>query len=103
MYSLYDKRNDFPFAIVRMPHRDSNISEKIFYSAIVGEFLRIARSSMLYPDFLRKAKEFLVRMRNQGATVENLKRSLKKIIENHPETFGTFSMEINTMLSDILI
>ena len=42
-------------------------------------------------------------MRNQGATVENLKRSLKKIIENHTETFGSFSMEIDTMLNDILI
>ena len=103
VYSLYDKRDDFPFAIVRMPHRDSNIPEKIFYSAIVGEFLRIARSSMLYPDFLPKARDLLVRMRNQGATVENLKRSLKKIIENHPETFGTFSMEIDTMLNDILV
>ena len=103
MYSLYDKRDDFPFAIVRMPHRDSNIPEKIFYSAVVGEFLRIARSSMLYPDFLPKARDLLVRMKNQGATVENLKRSLKNIIENHPETFASYSIEMDNVLNDILI
>ena len=103
VYSLYDKRDDFPFAIVRMPHRDSNIPEKIFYSAVVGEFLRIARSSMLYPDFLPKARDLLVRMKNQGATVENLKRSLKKIIENHPETFASYSIEMDNVLNDILI
>ena len=102
VHSLYDKREDFPFGIVRMPHRDSNIPEKIFYSAVVGEFLRIARSSMLYPDFLPKARDLLLRMRKQGATVENLKRSLKKIIESHPETFANYSVETETMLNDIL-
>ena len=31
VYKLFDKRNDFPFSIVRMPHRESNIPESIFY------------------------------------------------------------------------
>ena len=45
VYKLYDKRDAFPFSIVRMPYTSSNIPENIFYSAMVGEFLRIARST----------------------------------------------------------
>ena len=56
VYKLFDKRDAFPFSIVRMPHIDSNIPESIFYSALVGEFLRIARSTLLLKDFLEKAR-----------------------------------------------
>ena len=45
IYKLYDKRDNFPFDIVRMPHMSSNIPKAIFYSALVGEFLRIGRST----------------------------------------------------------
>ena len=57
VYKLFDKRDAFPFSIVRMPHIDSNIPESIFYSALMGEFLRISRSTLLLEDFLNKAKE----------------------------------------------
>ena len=46
VYKLYDKGDNFPFYIVRMPHMSSNIPQSIFYSALVGEFLRIARSTL---------------------------------------------------------
>ena len=38
--SLFDKRDAFPFAIVRMPHRSSNIPNKMIYSTICAEVLR---------------------------------------------------------------
>ena len=30
VYKLFDKRDAFPFSIVRMPHKDSNMPESIF-------------------------------------------------------------------------
>ena len=41
IYKLFDKRDAFPFFIVRMPCIYSNIPKSIFYSALVDEFLRI--------------------------------------------------------------
>ena len=38
--SLFDKRDGFPFSIVCMPFRTSNIPNKIFYSAIGAEVLK---------------------------------------------------------------
>ena len=51
IYKLFDKRDAFSFFIVRMPYIDSNNPKSIFYSALVGEFLGIARSSLLCKDF----------------------------------------------------
>ena len=54
VYKLYDKRDAFPFSIVRMPYLSSNIPKTIFYSVLVGEFLRIARATLLVSDFIPK-------------------------------------------------
>ena len=48
-----------------MPYIDSNITKSIFYSALVGEFLRIARSSLLCKDFTEKVMELLNKMKAQ--------------------------------------
>ena len=39
-YTLYDKKDSFPFFIAKMSHTDSNI----FYSTFVGEIFMMARS-----------------------------------------------------------
>ena len=57
IYKLFDKRDAFPFDIVRMPEIRSNIPFSIFYSAVVGEFLRIARSTLLADDLIQSAKK----------------------------------------------
>ena len=99
VYGLYDKRDDFPFFIVRMPHRDSNIPESIFYSALVGEFLRIARSSLLLLDFLPKATDLINRMKNQGARTNVVKKALHKIINRHPNNFQQFKLPTDSLVN----
>ena len=98
IFKLYDKRDAFPFHIIRMPHMSSNIPRSIFYSALVGEFLRIARSTLMIHDFIPKANELLVRMRKQGAVQQTTSRFLRKIITNHPESFQQFSRSTEELL-----
>ena len=52
-FGLYDKRDSFPFSIVRMPHKSSNVPSKIVYSSIGAECLRIARASHNIEAFSR--------------------------------------------------
>ena len=101
VYRLFDKRDDFPFSIVRMPYVSSNIPESIFYSAMVGEFLRIARSTLLFADFLPKTRELIHRLKNQGAVQHTSIRHLRKIIQRHPDDFSHFRIETEDMLSQI--
>ena len=106
VYKLFDKRDSFPFFIVRMPHMDSNIPKSIFYSSLVGEFLRIGRSTLLFEDFLPKAKDLIKRMFNQGAHHQISHRMLLKILSRHPESFSQFRMEdidlIEKVFEDVL-
>ena len=102
VYKLFDKRDAFPFSIVRMPHMESNIPSSIFYSALVGEFLRIARSTLRLEDFIPKAKELVDRMLKQGAQVGAVRRSLNKIICRHDTDFTRFGLMVDHLLKDVL-
>ena len=101
IYKLFDKRDDFPFSIVRMPYISSNIAESIFYSAMVGEFLRIARSTLLFEDFLPKTRELIHRLNNQGAKQQTSCRLLRKIIHRHQEDFSHFGVNTEDILKQL--
>jgi len=103
VYKLFDKRDAFPFSIVRMPYTSSNIPETIFYSAMVGEFLRIAHSTMLYKDFLPKAIELIHRLNNQGAIRHTSSRNLRKIMHRHPDEFSRFGIDPERIIEDVLL
>ena len=102
VYKLYDKRDAFPFSIVRMPYITSNIPQSIFYSALVGEFLRIARSTLKFEDFVPKAKELIERMRKQGAETRVSQRFLRKITESHPESFSGFYLSTEDLINTLI-
>ena len=44
-FGFFDKRDSFPFSIVRMPDKSSNVPSSIVYFAIGTESLRIARAN----------------------------------------------------------
>jgi len=99
VYKLFDKRDTFPFSIIRMPHLDSNIPQSIFYSALLGEFLRIARCTLRLDDFLPKAKELLNRMKKQGSQERRTRKSLSKIIQIHHKSFIQLSRNPENLLN----
>ena len=98
VYKLFDKRDAFPFFIVRMPHLDSNIPRNIFYSALMGEFLRVARSTLRLPDFIHKAKDLVQRMINQGGQKYHSTKSLGKIVNRHSDSFNQFNISTGDLL-----
>ena len=59
---LFDKRDDFNFDIVRMPYRNSNIPDKMFYTAASAEILRICKTSSLYKSFTETAQHLIKRV-----------------------------------------
>ena len=102
IFKLFDKRDEFPFSIVRMPYKDSNIPLTIFYASLVGEFLRIGRSSMLFRDFLPKARDLLDRMIRQGANASRVRRVLRKLMFTHWNVFSIFGFDLESLLERTL-
>ena len=98
IYKLFDKRDSFPFSIVRMPFLSSNIPYNIFYNSILSEILRIARCSLLYSDFLTKARELCNRMKVQGAEIIFSKSSLMRFMYKHSPTFSKYNVPFRSIV-----
>ena len=87
VYKLFDKRDNFPFFIIRMPDLTGNIPSHIFYGSVMSEFIRIARSTLLYSDFLPFAINLYKRMKNQGGSETKLLKQIIKALTRHPTSF----------------
>ena len=84
-----------------MPDISGNIPEHVFYGSVMSEFLRIARATLLYIDFLPKAINLFNRMLNQNGKRHILVLQLKKAINKHPTLFSRFQKSTHEILNDI--
>ena len=100
VYKLFDKRNDFPFFIIRMPDLSGNIPSHVFYGSVMSEFLRISRSTLRYADFLPVASTLLKRMVNQGGSEVKLLNQIKKALTRNPSAFK-FKKSAKHIIADI--
>lgn len=83
IFNQYDKRDAFPFSIVRLPFVCSNMPSKIFYSSISAEILRISRTSSAATDFISRSRLLLDRMAKQGSNIARVHKALVKMFNNH--------------------
>ena len=67
-FDLFNKRDSFPFSIVRMPDKSSNVPSSIVYSAIGAESLKIAGASYNAKLFSTVIK-LIARMSRQGVSI----------------------------------
>ena len=101
VYKLFDKRDDFPFSIIKMPDRSSNIPRFVFYGTIMSEFIRIARSTLQLDDFIPRASNLLSRMISQGGNRIKILGQIKKAFSRHSslfEKYGSTSQQIVNLI-----
>ena len=98
VFKLFDKRDEFPFNIVRMPNLLSNIPSKIFYNTIKSEMLRIARCTFKLTDFIPRARNLYNRMKNQGGDTYQIKTSLLRFMNKHINTFEKYQNPLKDII-----
>ena len=96
---LYDKRDSFPFNIVRMPYKSSNLPSNIFYSAIGAETLRIAKASNNADSFFSAVQPLLTRMMKQGANRHRLSHVVCKFYNRHNLYFKSITGNLQELIS----
>ena len=101
VYKLFDKRDTFPFFIVRMPDLSGNIPKHVFYGSVMSEFLRIARCTLRYSDFLPSAITLFKRMIGQGGSKSLILKQISKAINRHPLPFTKYSKSAQDIINDI--
>ena len=83
-----------------LPDLGGNIPSHVFYGSVMSEFLRIARSTLLYSDFLPVARSLFKRMLNQGGSQVKLLNQIEKALNRHPTAFG-FNKSARQIIADI--
>jgi hypothetical protein len=101
VYKLFDKRDSFPFQIVRMPDLSGNIPDHIFYGSFMAEVIRISRATLRYMDFIPRVIQIYTRMLNQGGSSSKLLKHMTKAKERHPEILK-IQQNCLEVISDIL-
>ncbi len=101
VYKLFDKRDNFPFRIVRMPELSGNIPSHVFYGSVMSEFLRISRCTLLYSDFLPSAINLYKRMISQGGSKTKIFNQISKAINRHSSSFTKYSKRATEIVNDI--
>ena len=72
----------------------------VFYGSVMSEFLRMARSTLQYSDFLPVCVSLFKRMINQGGSELKLLNQIKKALNRHFSSFD-FSKSASQIIADI--
>ena len=97
-FGLFDKRDSFPFSIVKMPDKSSNVSSSIVYSAIGAESLRIARASNNPESFSTAIKPLIARINRKGVSIGKINSFILKIFDKHLVDFNNICQSKQELL-----
>ena len=75
-YTLYDKRNDFPFNVISMPNMRSNVPISPTYGVFYSQVIRIFKANNSFNDFINNIKTLVNKLVNQNFNVTTLYHNL---------------------------
>ena len=98
-FGLFDKRDPFPFSIIRMPDKASNVPSSIVYSAMGVESLRTARASNNPESFSTAIKPLIACMSRQGVSIGKINSSILKSFNKHFSDFNNVCQSRQELLN----
>lgn len=79
--SVYDKRAEFPFNVLRYPHMCSVIPSSIPYGVLTGQLHRLHRICSRTAHFVKEARKVVSILREQGCALHRLTHVLEQFLE----------------------
>jgi hypothetical protein len=99
--SLYDKRNDFDFAIVNFPVICINKPLSPAYDVYISQLIRYARTCFAYEDFSKRGKLLTKKLMLQGYNESRLKSSFSKLYGRYNDLVSDYKLSLTHMLNDL--
>ena len=78
---LFDKRDEFPFQVIRFPHMDSSIPISIPYGVFTGGLYRRYRICSSPNTFIRRSVELAVLLVTKGCSRRRIWRLFRRFLE----------------------
>ena len=101
--TLYDKRDDFDFAIVNFRLLCSNVPLSPAYGVYVSQLIRYARACHAYEDFLKRGQLLTKKLMMQGYNESRLKSSFRKFYGRYDDLVCDYKLHVSLsrMLTDL--
>ena len=91
-FSIYDKRDDFNFAIVNFPYMDSCIPKKSALGVYHSQLIRYFRLNSNFVDFKSKCKQLASKLISQGYLRKDLMKMSTKFFRDNADNFSKFNI-----------
>ena len=98
-FSLFDKRDSFPFPIVRMPDKSSNVPASTAYSTIGAKSLRIVGVSNNPESFSTPIKPVIDRMSRHRVSIGKINSFLLRFFNKHRADLNNVSQSKQELLN----
>jgi hypothetical protein len=98
--SLYDKRDDFGFAIVNFPFL-CNIPLSPAYGVYISQLIRYARACFAFDGFSKRGKLLTKKLMLQGYNESRLKSSFRKLYGRYNDLVCDYKLSLAHMLNDL--
>jgi hypothetical protein len=100
---LYDKRDDFNFAIVNFLYTCSNIPLSPVYGVYISQLNRYARACSTYDQFLSRCRLVTDMLMLQGFLQSQLMSAFCRFYGRYNDLIYNYKLSLSHMLSDIFI
>ena len=80
---LYDKRNEFSFKVISLPHMDSNVPARSSYGVFTSQVYRLFRANSGITGFYNSTRHLMDKLLKQGFNSGLLKYHLAKFLNKH--------------------
>jgi hypothetical protein len=98
---IYDKRDDFDFAIVNFPFLCSKVQLSPAYGVYVSQLIRYARACSAYEDFSERLRLLTNTLMLQGYNKSRLKSSFRKFYGRYNDLVCDNKSSLAHMLDDL--
>jgi hypothetical protein len=98
---LYDKLDDFNFAIVNFPYICSNIPLSPAYGVYISQLIRYARACSTYDQCLSRSRLLKDKLMLQGFVQSRLMSAFRRFYDHFNDLIHNYKLLLSYMLSDI--
>ena len=100
--SLFDKRKDFNFEVIRFPDKSSNQPIRIGLNILYSQMIRIANICSTSDEFHKHITEYCATVRDGHYSIQEIRQTIRRVIKAYPLLLKRHNIHIKTNLNEII-
>ena len=100
--SLFDKRKDFNFEVIRFPDKSSNQPIRIGLNILYSQMIRIANICSTSDEFHKHITEYCATVRDGHYSTQEIRQTIRRVIKAYPLLLKRHNIHIKTNLNEII-